>query len=148
MKRMLAGLLGVCLVLTAAVAWAQGGTGAGGPATGYGRMYNPATEETVAGEVVKVERVAWGRRAQGVHLLLKTGTETLPVHLGPSWFMDQQALKPAAGDRVEVTGSRVDFRGTKVIIAREVKKGGQVLTLRNSQGIPLWAGQGGRRWGR
>lgn len=138
-------LLILTLLLPAGIAWSQAGPGPKGPAA-YGRMYNPATVETVTGEVVSVDRVAWGRRAQGVHLTLKTGQETLTVHLGPSWFVDQQPVKLAKGDHVEITGSRVDFQGGKVLIAREVKKGGQVLTLRDAQGVPRWAGQGGRRW--
>ncbi len=126
-------------------ALAQGGPG-GGRGGGYGRMYDPKTVATLSGEVTSVDRVAWGRRGQGVHLTLNTGQETIPVHLGPSWFIDQQAVKIAAKDRIEVTGSRVDFQGKKVIIAAKVKKGGQVLKLRDAQGIPVWAGQGrGRR---
>jgi hypothetical protein len=136
-------LLIVTLLVPATAAWAQPGPGG---APGYGRIYNPATVETVTGEVARVDRVSWGRRAQGVHLTLKTGQETLTVHLGPSWFVDQQAVKLVAGDKVEITGSRVDFHGGKVLIAREVKKGGQVMTLRDPQGVPRWAGQGGRRW--
>jgi hypothetical protein len=132
------------------VAWAQGGPGAGmGGGQGRmasGRMYDPQTVETVAGEVVSVDRVAWGRRGQGVHLTLNTGKETLSVHLGPSWYVDQQAVKIAAKDRIQVTGSRVDFQGKKALVAAEVKKDGQVLKLRDAQGIPAWAGQGrGRR---
>jgi len=137
-------LLILTVLLPVGTAWSQAGPGAKGPAA-YGRMYNPATVETVTGEVVSVDRVAWGRRAQGVHLTLKTGQETLTVHLGPSWFVDQQGVKLNKGDQVEITGSRVDFQGDKVLIAREVKKGGQVMTLRDAQGVPRWAGQGGRR---
>ncbi len=137
-------LLVLALLLPGA-AWAQPGAGPWGPAA-YGRIYNPATVQTVTGQVASVDRVAWGRRAQGVHLTLKTGQETLTVHLGPSWYVDQQPLKLAQGDQVEITGSRVDFQGGQVLIAREVKKGGQVLTLRDAQGVPRWAGQGGRRW--
>jgi hypothetical protein len=41
---------------------------------------------------------------------------------------------------VEVTGSRVTFRNKSAIIAAEVKKGDEVLRLRDSNGIPVWAG--------
>lgn len=147
MKKTMVILAAVALL---AASWPGSAPAQGGPGAGrrdaYGRMYDPKTVETVAGEVVSVDRVAWGRRGQGVHLTLNTGPETLSVHLGPSWFIDQQAVKIATKDRIEVTGSRVDFQGKKVIIAAEVKKGGQVLKLRDAQGIPVWAGQGrGRR---
>ena len=32
--------------------------------------------------------------------------------------------------------------GEDVVIAREIKKGDQVLTLRDAKGFPLWSGQG------
>ncbi len=68
-----------------------------------------------------------------------------PVHLGPSWYLETQAVTFAPGDKVEVTGSRVTYQGQPTIIAAEVKKDGQVLKLRDAAGIPVWAGQGRRR---
>ena len=83
----------------------------------------------------------------GVHFTLKTEKETIPVHLGPSWYMEEQAVSFAPGDKVEVTGSRITYQGQPTIIAAEVKKGGQVLKLRDAAGVPVWAGAGpgGRR---
>jgi hypothetical protein len=140
----LVGLLG--LVLANGV-WAQPGMGPGGGqgrgwGNPYGRMYNPQTVETLSGEVVSVESISGraGGRAYGVHFMLKTDKETIPVHLGPSWYITKQNIKIEAKDKVEVTGSRVTFEGKPVIIAAEVKKGDQVLKLRDQAGIPLWAG--------
>lgn len=48
----------------------------------------------------------------------------------------QQGFLFAAGDQVEVTGSRIIFEGSDVLIAREIKQVDRLLTLRNSQGIP------------
>ena len=119
------------------------GPSAGGP---RGSGYDARTVETVTGEVVGVEHVAAGHgRSGGVHLTLKTDRETLDVHLGPAWYVDEQAVKIGRGDRVEAEGSRVSIDGKPVIIARQVKKGGDTLTLRNESGVPVWAGHGGRR---
>jgi len=106
-------------------------------------MYNPQTVETLTGEVVSVESIPGqgGGRSSGVHLTLKTDKETIPVHLGPSWYMDKQNFQIGVKDKVEVTGSRVSFAGKPTIIAGEVKKGDKVLKLRDQSGIPLWAGQ-------
>jgi hypothetical protein len=76
----------------------------------------------------------------GVHLLLKTDKETIPVHLGPEWYISNQELKLEPKDKVEVKGSRVMFNGKPAIIASEVVKGEQVLKLRDDNGIPLWSG--------
>ncbi len=107
----------------------------------YQRMYNPATVETIKGEVVAVEKVKPMKGMQyGIHLMVKTDKETIPVHLGPSWYIDRQDTKIEKGDRIEVKGSRVTFDGKPAIIAAEVKKGDHVLLLRDSAGVPAWSG--------
>ncbi len=80
-----------------------------------------------------------GRRAE-THLELKTESGTLDVHLRPSAFLSSKGFQFAKVDQVEVTGSKATFQGHEAIIAREVRKGGKVLTLRNAQGIPEWSG--------
>jgi hypothetical protein len=146
-------LIGILALALTATAWAQPGMGQGrGQGRGWGagdpsgRMYNPQTVETISGEVVRVDKIpSGGRMASGVHVTLKTAKETVPVHLGPSWYMDKQAVTIAAGDKVEVTGSRITYQGKPAIIAGEVKKGGQILKLRNAAGVPAWAGRGRRQ---
>jgi hypothetical protein len=140
----LATILG--MVLSATVVLAQptmkwrgsGGWGMGAP---YGRMYDTNTVETIRGVVEKIEMITPMRgMSHGVHLLLKTKKETVDVHLGPSWYIENQDVKIMSGDRVEVTGSRVTFRDKPAIIAAEVKKGDEMLRLRDSNGVPVWAG--------
>ncbi len=145
-KALIALLSSVVLLLGSSVVFAQqlkgGGSAAG---AGYNRLYNPATVETVSGEVVKVEKVVPIKgMSYGIHLQLKTDKETIPVHLGPAWFIDRQKMKIAQGDKIEVTGSRVTFNNAPAIIASEVKKGGSVLKLRDANGVPVWAGRGRR----
>jgi hypothetical protein len=154
MKRigMVISMMGIFVLVLVAASWAQPGRGPGGgqgrgwgAGDPYSRMYNPKTVETLSGEVVSVDKFTPGRRmSYGVHFTLKTEKETIPVHLGPSWYMEKQAVTIAAGDKVEVTGSRVTYQGQPTIIAGEVKKGDQVLKLRDAAGVPVWAGQGRR----
>jgi DNA/RNA endonuclease YhcR with UshA esterase domain len=101
-------------------------------------MYNPATETTVQGTVEEVKTVTGRHGWNGTHLTLKTGDKTIDVHLGPASFLKEKGLSLAKGDAVEVTGSKTEFGGSEAIIAREVKKGGETLTLRDAQGIPQW----------
>lgn len=110
---------------------------------GYGGRYDPQTVETVSGEVVSVDTVAYGRGSyRGVHLMLSTPKGELSVHLGPSWFVDRQSIKIAPHDRIEVTGSRVTYGGKPALIAAEVRKGDESLRLRTAGGLPLWRGSG------
>jgi glucose/arabinose dehydrogenase len=120
------------------------------PALGqHSRMYNPQAVETVTGTVVSVNRRTPRKlgRPERVSMVLKTDKGNLRVTLGPGDYIDQQALKLAAGDQVEVKGMRVERRGRTMLIAGEVKKGDQVLKLRDdASGRPLWA-KGRKRQG-
>jgi DNA/RNA endonuclease YhcR with UshA esterase domain len=116
----------------------QAGQGKGVP------RYDPAAEATVTGVIQEVRQVtgraAWG----GTHLTLDTGAGPLDVHVGPTWFLAKQSFTFAKGDQIEVTGSKVKYEGADALIAREIKRGEQVLTLRDAQGIPVWSGR--KRW--
>jgi hypothetical protein len=114
------------------------------PATRKAPMYNPATEVTVKGTVEAVNQLTGPRGWAGTHLTLKTDKETLDVHAGPSWFLTQNKLTLAKGDQIEVTGSKVKFGDADALLAREITKGDQKLTLRNAQGYPVWS-RGRRR---
>ena len=115
-----------------------GGWGAGSP---YGRIYNPATVETVRGVVTSVEHFAPAKgMSYGVHAMVKTKRETISVHLGPGWFLENQDTLVAAGDALEVMGSRITYEGRPAIVAATVTRGDEVLTLRDGRGIPVWSG--------
>lgn len=112
-----------------------------GSGTDYARLYDTKTVETVTGEVVSVQTFTPGKgMGPGVHLQLKTKTETLPVHLGPIWYLENQDVKIEAKDVVDVKGSRVTFDGKPALIAADVKKGSDTLRLRDQNGYPAWAG--------
>ena len=112
-------------------------------ATTYYRMYDTTTVETLKGTVTSLEKMASRsgmRRGYGVHVILDTGNETIPVHLGPSWFLDKQDVKVLKGDKIEVIGSRITYDNNPAIVAAEVKKGTDVLKLRDDKGFPNWSG--------
>lgn len=115
-----------------------GGWGTGAP---YNRMYDPKTVETISGEVVSVDIITPMKgMCYGVHLMVKTDKETISVHLGPGWYIENQDTKIEPKDKVEVTGSRITLDGKPAIIAAEVKKGEELLKLRNKKGFPFWSG--------
>jgi len=104
-------------------------------------MYDPKTVGTVKGEVVSLEKFTPGKgMSSGVHLLLKAGKETISVHLGPSWYLENQDAQVEPKDRIEITGSRLTLDGKPVLIAAEVKRGDGILKLRDENGVPMWAG--------
>lgn len=132
--------------VSASVALAQGGMkwkggGGWGSGTSYARMYNPQTVQTITGEVISVNKITPTKgMSYGVHLLLKTDKETISVHLGPGWYIENQDVKIGPKDTIEIKGSLITFNGKAALIAAEIKKGDDVLTLRNTDGSPVWSG--------
>jgi hypothetical protein len=117
------------------------GSGGWGPGTPYNKMYDPKTVETAVGEVVSVSTITPNKgMGTGIHMVLKTDKETISVHLGPTWYLENQDVKIEAKDKVEVKGARTTFAGKPALIAAEVKKGDEVLKLRDDAGFPVWSG--------
>jgi len=122
------------------------GAGQGLP---YGRIYNPQTEETIKGKIISVDRISPNQRMYcGIHLLVKTKNETIPVHLGPEWYFEEclinQDVEIAVDDKIEIIGSRISYNEKPAIVAAEVKKGDKTIVLRDEIGVPFWS-LGGRR---
>jgi hypothetical protein len=115
------------------------GSGGWGKRSQYNRMYNPATVETISGTVESVDKIVPMKGMHsGIHIMVKTEKETLDVHLGPDWYIERLDTKIEKGNQIEVKGSRVTINGKPAIIAAEVKKGDNVLVLRDSAGVPAW----------
>jgi len=135
----------LCLVASAnsfaqrGISW-RGGGGWGAGST-YSRLYDPNTVVTMTGEITRIDKITPLKgMSYGVHFVLKTKDETLSVHLGPAWYIENQEVRIERGDKVEVLGSRITFDGKPAIIAAEVKRGNAVLVLRDKEGFPMWSG--------
>jgi hypothetical protein len=153
---MIVGVLGTLAFLAAPPSWAQQSASPQAPPGVSGKhafgkqawRYNPQAVETLTGKVVAVTRHTPRRpgRPAWVAMMLQTDKGNVRVSLGPADYLDQQGLKLAAGDQVEVKGVQVTHHNRTGFIAGEVKKDGQVLKLRDeATGRPLWAT--GRRSG-
>ncbi len=120
----------------------SGGWGYGGK---YCGLYKTGKTETVTGEIVSIDSFTpYKGMGNGARVTLKTDKETVSVHLGPVWYLEQQDFKIEAKDKITVKGSVITFDGKKTVMAAEVKKGDTVLKLWNDQGYPLWSGCGWR----
>jgi len=151
-KRMVGLMIVAICILTASLAvagpgrWSGRGSGGWGMGTPYQGAYNPATLETISGEVMDIEKTVPMRRMnEGLALVVKTEKETVTIHLGPSWYLERLDAKIVKGDKVEIKGARTTLAGKPIILAAEVKKGDNVLVLRDASGVPVWAGWGVRR---
>jgi hypothetical protein len=116
------------------------GSGGWGPGTPYSKTYDPKTVDTISGEVVKIDTITPRKgMTAGVRMSVKTDKEEVSVHLGPGYFIENQDVKIAPKDKVEVKGSKITFDGKPAIIAMELKKGDEVLKLRDDAGFPVWS---------
>lgn len=132
-------VLFAALTLAVAVAVA-----AQGPMQKMAPRFDPGTVESIKGTVEEVKLLSFGRGRMGggVHLRVNTGKETLEVHLGPSFYLEDNDFEVETGEKVEVTGSRVTMAGQPALLAREIRVGEYKLELRGEDGTPLWAGSG------
>lgn len=117
------------------VTQAQMGPGPGKHMTNY----DPKSEGTMSGTVDRVIQESGHRGSHGTHLLLKTDSGTIEVHVGPTDYIAGKQFSFATGDVVEVIGSKIKMQDQDALIAREIKKAGKTLVLRNAQGIPNWS---------
>ena len=111
--------------------------------------YDPAAEKTIAGTVADVKTMTpagrgMGMGGGGLHLTLDTASGPVDVHVGPASFVASKNMTFAKGDAVTVAGAVAGASGQTLVVAREIRKGDAVLTLRDDKGFPLWAGRGRR----
>ncbi len=113
-----------------------------GPGMGFGRGCSGTTSETIHGTIQSVQNNASFCRWGGTEVVLKTDKGTVNVVLGPTAFLTQNNFAVATGDELTVTGFNLTSQGAPYLIAGEVTKAGNTLTLRDTQGFPAWAGRG------
>jgi hypothetical protein len=75
---------------------------------------------------------------QGTHVLLRTQTGHLEVHLAPAWFLNRLEFVPSVGDVVRVAGSRTQMPNGRGLTADELHAGAVQFKLRDEHGLPLW----------
>ena len=109
----------------------------------YKKIFDSKTIKTISGQVIKVDQVpepGFGMEMRITVFIDKK--EVLPVYLGPAFYIvgSAQTSRFIIGDQVTVTGSQVTVRGEPFMLATTVKRGNEVLRLRDKDGNPEWTG--------
>ena len=101
--------------------------------------YNAATEVRVEGVVQEVQQF-WCpiNGDEGTHLMLKTDTGILQVHVAPRRFLQGNGVSFSKGYQIAVVGSTVTYEGHDAMIARKITRGDQTFAFRQPNGGPLW----------
>ena len=106
----------------------------------YSTLYTPRTVETVQGEVLSLGKTLAGNgKDYCLNLTLKTAKEKLLVILEPEKYASREDFVIAPQDKVQVTGSRLLQPGPATLIAAEIRKGDDLVKLREANGRPVWA---------
>ena len=100
--------------------------------------YDVSKEVKIKGTIEEVKEMTMGKGEAGIHLMVKTSSETIEVRLCPSGYLKDFEVAFSKGQQVEVTGSRVKVDEKDVILAREVVQGNNTVVLRDKQGGPVW----------
>lgn len=104
--------------------------------------YDRATETTVKGTVEELRLVPPSGPKPLAYLTTKTGPDkekdSVQIFLCPKSFLDEMGIAFKADEAIQITGSKVKQEGGDLILAREVVKGGETLTLRFPDGKPAW----------
>jgi hypothetical protein len=125
-------LLFVSLISLLPPALAQTAERAAGPFS-----YDASKEVTLNATVLGVLTKPSPGMIMGSHLLLTTPSGAVDASLGTFGLRGNGALPVAAGQQVEVTGVMKMVKDKQVFLARTVKVGGHVYTMRNEQGFPV-----------
>lgn len=98
--------------------------------------YDPKAEVTIKGVVEDFHESKVKGDHPGLHLIVKTETESVEVHACPIPFLSELEFSIAKGDEVTVVGSRPEAGG--ILVAREITKGQTSLIVRDKTGAPVW----------
>jgi hypothetical protein len=122
--------IALCVSLLTLCAWAQK------PIANPGPKYDLTNEVKIKGvvESVKLDE----RPGEGTHLILKTGVETLLVHVAPEGFLKDLDVSFNKGDQLEIIGSRLKTEEGPEILVKEITRDNNTLTIRDGKGIAVW----------
>ena len=99
-------------------------------------VYDVAKEVQVVGTVKDVRDFVSPESGgvMGGHLLLQTATGAVWVYLAPASTMHSRNLSFNPGDQITVVGSEVQVSDRYDLIARQIRRSGKAVELRDVQG--------------
>jgi hypothetical protein len=101
--------------------------------------YDPRTELATTGIVEDVQVFQYPLSAGlGTHLVLRTESGTVIVHVAPARLSRTYELTVASADHVKIVGAKVRYAGADALIGREITSRNRTFIFRRPNGKPLW----------
>jgi hypothetical protein len=88
--------------------------------------------------IIRVDTLKQGDSAS-LSAVLASGNDSVTAMIAPVSFLTSNSLTLAAGDVIDISGSRLMLGGKASLIATEIKKGEAKVVLRDkATGAPAW----------
>ncbi|HYE24353.1 MAG TPA: hypothetical protein VEG32_04055 [Clostridia bacterium] len=101
--------------------------------------YEKASEVTLKGTVEEVKLIPGPD--EGAHFVLATADGPILVHVAPEKFLKEIVDTTFhKGDLVEVVGAKIKAEEGPEVLAKEITRDNNTLTLRDPSGTPVWKG--------
>ena len=96
--------------------------------------YNVSREVFLLGTVIKFESAS-STLPMGAHLILRTSSGPVDVHLGNARVLQASHFQLNPGDNVRIVGETLALGDSTYFAARIVQKGSQAVAVRNTRGL-------------
>lgn len=102
--------------------------------------FDEASQIKFSGVVDDIQQRSIGGtcKAQGVFVTVKSDTQTFELQVGPKWFVDDLTWTFTKGDKLDITGWKVEKEGTSAVVVRKINRGEWSLEPRDDKGAPNW----------
>lgn len=97
--------------------------------------YVTSSEVTLRGEVLYVSD---GPPSVGLCAIMKDRNNEIQVYLAPRGYLEREGIELTMGKTITIVGSRTQWGGAEVILARQVTAGSKSVAVRDADGTPRW----------
>ena len=108
----------------------------------YNQRYNAAEMDQIRGVVESIEEITpLPGMKPGIGLIVRESkSDTIAVHLCPSWFAQAGEIGLRRGDKVKIKGVWAEIDGRDVFMASKIKKGDyfEFKVRLTKDGTPFW----------
>lgn len=100
---------------------------------------NSESGQSFTGTILSIQKYTYANRpVPYVQLILRVNKETYSVELGPNWYLKAEGFSLEPNEVISVHGKVTRIQKKNIIQAFTIQKNGEVLHLREKNGLPKW----------
>ena len=103
-------------------------------------QYDNTSRIRLDGVVEDIEQRSLGGtcKAPGVFVIVKSNGQSFELQVGPKWFIDDLTWTFTRGDKLEITGWKINKEGSNEVVVRKISRGEWSLEPRDDSGGANW----------